>query len=1397
MKVKRTKTSVAAIAGLLLFLFVSSFTVSIVLSVNTGNEGLSAIEYSTNLVSPTSNAHVAQSGILTNESFTQSVLEFVQRTQDDGLLDIPSMDTAYHLGMSLFYLDTFSFSHPATLVDDILGFVELSRNSDGGYGNWDGSRSSVESTYQSMQLLTVYNNETTLDISQANSTVSFIEQLETIELGYLPLLDWDAPDVTSTFRVSYILELLEEEFPTLNILIDNSSATFLDSAFVPPIFTNGASGYAENIGGEAELLASLNAIKGYLLHNITDSLNLESVAKFLNTLVAINGGVMGYPGGLPTTGYTSAAIQLYILVKTRTTFDIDSYLPTTFLDDAVNYLLANRIAGSGFTSSDRDATPEISSTFFSLRALYQLSEYGYLSSVQDLTGVYRYLVDGVQPTYGYADYPGDVPDISYTAYAVLLGNILGDTSWINPVVQNYIEDSYNSLRGGFGFRPSSTARVKYTYFGIRALRSINNPLVYVSDIKQFILSSQNSIGGFGEQPTSSLSYLTHSYWSIAGLQLIGGLDSVNLDRKGLLNWLFYLSKPDGTYSNYPGYNSTLSSTYRALQILQILGEETPEDSLLNSTLQNYQLPSGGFLQSLDKTIPSMEATFYGVSLALMLGQNIDRIQIENFVLSLQNEDGGFGLRPGFTSRVESSFYAILTLMLLSSGDTGLPSSYYSENPVDIYSPIVIPTFIPNIENNKTFQNSYILTSTIFEPESAIENTWVEAVWSTNSLEESEYLEFSGTLSESSNEWSYVMGTFAEDGLLQFRIHVLDENGNTASTSWFYLRSLSVVLGGDLAGVDLLALILSLTVPFFMVIGVADGLLIHRRKKNAEKSDTRMTISYETKGGTFGNDTLNVIGLFLIMGTITVLARVFLQDAILVAENSIFLFRFLVGMIIILFWKYVLGIKTLGLFGPTVLVISMIVIGPLWGLLLFLNIFILGFIVRSMISRFNLAIGFRIGILMIFTITYVGLLELFGEIFLISPLSGTILVPIIITPWFVDRYVVEAEQKDQLESFKRLMITLGVSISAYVFMSYDPLIHLLAVTPESWLVLTAITVYAGRSSKYSFIDKKRFTRFFKGDKEPLSIQIRNRDYIARYNSQVLFPLLNKFTMKEQFEKWRVPTPELLGVVEHESQLEPLMKRITTDDEFKSGFVVKPSQSFGGKGIIVIKERTDDGNFIISGEVHSPVAIETEIRRILQGEYLTSQTLTDRDIVLIEEKIISHPDLSKISTGLPDVRVIVFRGIPVLAMMRLSTDESQGKANLKQGAIGAALKLSSGDVYRAEIKGVEVEQHPDTGEKIVGFALENWSEILSIACLAQKSSGLGYAGVDIVIGDDNRILLLEVNKRPGLEIQNITQSSLLERFEDIEDADLDASDLSPIRAARMGIELAQERWEKEEV
>lgn len=65
------------------------------------------------------------------------------------------------------------------------------------------------------------------------------------------------------------------------------------------------------------------------------------------------------------------------------------------------------------------------------------------------------------------------------------------------------------------------------------------------------------------------------------------------------------------------------------------------------------------------------------------------------------------------------------------------------------------------------------------------------------------------------------------------------------------------------------------------------------------------------------------------------------------------------------------------------------------------------------------------------------------------------------------------------------------------------------------------------------------------------------------------------------------------------------------------------------------------------------------------------------------------------GVPDIRTLVFRGIPVMAMIRLPTRLSDGKANLHQGAVGVGIDLVTGCTFSGVWNEAPVEHHPDTG------------------------------------------------------------------------------------------------------
>jgi hypothetical protein len=140
------------------------------------------------------------------------------------------------------------------------------------------------------------------------------------------------------------------------------------------------------------------------------------------------------------------------------------------------------------------------------------------------------------------------------------------------------------------------------------------------------------------------------------------------------------------------------------------------------------------------------------------------------------------------------------------------------------------------------------------------------------------------------------------------------------------------------------------------------------------------------------------------------------------------------------------------------------------------------------------------------------------------------------------------------------------------------------------------------------------------------------------------------------------------------------------------------------------------------------------------------------------------------GTPDIRIIVFNKVPVMAMLRLPTKESGGRANLHQGAIGVGVDIATGITTRAIWHGEQIVFKPGTERKLRGIKIPGWTGVLETAIKAQIASGLGYAGVDIVIHPEKGPMILELNAQPGLQIQLANMEGLKKRLERVEDLDV---------------------------
>jgi hypothetical protein len=121
---------------------------------------------------------------------------------------------------------------------------------------------------------------------------------------------------------------------------------------------------------------------------------------------------------------------------------------------------------------------------------------------------------------------------------------------------------------------------------------------------------------------------------------------------------------------------------------------------------------------------------------------------------------------------------------------------------------------------------------------------------------------------------------------------------------------------------------------------------------------------------------------------------------------------------------------------------------------------------------------------------------------------------------------------------------------------------------------------------------------------------------------------------------------------------------------------------------------------------------------------------------------------------------------MAMLRIPTKESGGKANLHQGAIGAGIDLAKGQITHLIYKNEIIKEIPGYGP-VRGEKIPFWDQILEMACKCQLATNLGYLGADIAIDKNLGPLLLEINARAGIGIQLANLKPLRSRLDKIED------------------------------
>lgn len=283
------------------------------------------------------------------------------------------------------------------------------------------------------------------------------------------------------------------------------------------------------------------------------------------------------------------------------------------------------------------------------------------------------------------------------------------------------------------------------------------------------------------------------------------------------------------------------------------------------------------------------------------------------------------------------------------------------------------------------------------------------------------------------------------------------------------------------------------------------------------------------------------------------------------------------------------------------------------------------------------------------------------------------------------------------------------------------------------------------------------------KDILGLNARSTLFSYKYNPiQGRKLTASKIKTARALRKAGVPTPKIFAKFKD-------LKSVSEFnwDNLPDAFALKPSKGLGGEGIIVVKKKSKDKiSWITTSRERVTVDdFKLHIQDIQEGAFSIGNV---PDVAFVQEYVGRHKAFKKYAyRGTPDIRVIIFNKVPVMAMLRLPTKDSGGRANLHQGAIGVGVDIATGITTKALHKGRQIKRKPGSKKKLHGIKMPKWNDILMIAVEASIAVELGYVGVDIVLHPEKGPMVLEINSQPGLSIQIANAEGLRKKLERVED------------------------------
>ncbi len=469
----------------------------------------------------------------------------------------------------------------------------------------------------------------------------------------------------------------------------------------------------------------------------------------------------------------------------------------------------------------------------------------------------------------------------------------------------------------------------------------------------------------------------------------------------------------------------------------------------------------------------------------------------------------------------------------------------------------------------------------------------------------------------------------------------------------------------------------------------------------------------------------------------------------------------IGAMLVAFFRNVIGLETYGVFLPALIATSGLELGLMNTVGGFLLVTLLVALIHFPLEKSGLLYVPKLALMLLAVVGILIGLTFVGVRFQLSDFMSFSLLPLVILAISAERFSQHLGEEGWQKALRVLGMTLIVIAACYAIIAQPGVQWLFIAFPELLLIVCVFNMWMGRwigirLTEYSrfkwLIDreggKRALQRFHQ---QVLPINYRNGKIIHEANRKADFILANdKVITKEVLQQHQIAVPPTLMLFSEVGSLRKDWGRLEKLDEF----VIKPANGKRGNSILVLS-RKDKGWVTPGGRFYDAAALKKHIADIIFGTHSGGTW----DTAILEYRVYAHPFFQRIyPQGLPDIRIITHNGQIVQGMLRLPTKDSDGKANLHQGALGVGIDLNTGRLKQGYDYTQYLEVHPDSGIPLLHLRVPFWEEILQICRQIASIIPLQYLGIDIVIDKDRGPMVLEINARPGIEIQNVNRQGL---------------------------------------